>query len=114
MTDNACCDDMIRFWTSLTRGICAGQNLLTALESAHEELESSEARKIIVELISDVRNGLRLSEAMAKQPKAFSKAAVCFVEGGEYAGIVDRALMLILESTWRCPTCGCWDLPRPE
>ena len=113
MSENNCHADMIQFWTCLTRSICMGVNLQTALQSGYEETESESARKVIAEVIADVRKGLRLSEAMARHPQSFSKAAVCFVEGGEYAGVLDRVLVLILETMWRCPTCGCWDLPKP-
>lgn len=113
MNEKNCHADMIQFWTCLTRGICMGANLQTALQSAFEEIESESARKVIAGVIADVRKGLRLSEAMARHPQFFSKAAVCFVEGGEYAGVLDRVLVLVLETMWRCPTCGCWNLPNP-
>ena len=114
MSENACHPDMVQFWTCLTRNVCMGSTLLTALQSAHEESKSDWVRKLIADVTVDIRKGLQLSEAMAKHPEAFSKAAVCFVQGGDYAGILDRVLVLILESMWRCPTCGCWNMPKPE
>jgi len=102
---------MLRFWELLAEGASAGQQLLTVLRSIHEVLPPEPMGDVAAALAADIERGYRLSEAMRSHPSVFSKAHVYFVEGGECVGRVDRLLLLIVELTRECPTCGALQFP---
>lgn len=106
-----CHPDMVVFWRLMAEGVCSGQPLLALLYSVGRELPPEPMGKVVAALAKDVEEGKTLSEAMAAVPSVFSKAHVCLVEAGEYLGRLDRILVLILEFTWRCPTCGHLQFP---
>ena len=98
-------EDMGRFWTSLTQRICAGRQLGPSLVEIAQELSGAEVGAVVEDLVVHVKQGEALSDAMKHHPDVFRKHVLCLVEGGERAGILDRALMLIVEAAWRCPDC---------
>ncbi len=106
MTDDSCRPDVQRFWQLFTQGVCSGQTLLGALRSTGELLSAEPMGTVAAALADEVNQGASLSQAMKNQGRAFSPAHIHLVEGGELLGILDRVLLLILEYTWRCPTCG--------
>ena len=114
MTETCCHPDMQRFWQLLAQGWCSGQPLLTILHSIQQALPPDPMGKVAGTLAEQVAQGRSLSDAMRGQPSIFTKAHNCLIEGGERLGIVDRVLLLILESTWRCPTCGNLQFPGPS
>ncbi|MCE5198205.1 type II secretion system F family protein [bacterium] len=97
--------DLLTFWEILAKRTCAGQNLVSSLEIISNRLADSPLAEVARSLGNDLRNGLTLTEAMSKHPDAFKKHVLCWVEGGEMAGILDRMFVFILESAWRCPDC---------
>jgi hypothetical protein len=46
---------------------------------------------VVKVVADDVEKGALLSAALRKRTDVFGRAATCFVEGGEYAGILDLA-----------------------
>jgi len=98
----------------LTERACAGQPLLQALRAVEGEFHPQPLHAVVRALADDVENGLTLSAAMKRHPQTFSRGAICLVEGGECAGILDRVLVLIVEYVWRCPDCACWNRPGGE
>ncbi|MBI5094237.1 MAG: type II secretion system F family protein [Candidatus Hydrogenedentes bacterium] len=111
MTDTQCHPDLQRFWQLLAEGWCAGQPLLTALRSIQKTLPLEPMGRVVGLLADEIEQGHSLSAAMKTHPSVFGKAHICLIEGGELLGIVDRVLLLILEFTWRCSTCGNLQLP---
>ena len=107
---SACRPALRTFWSRFTERTCAGQPLLPALRAVEGELRPQPLHAVVRALADDVEDGLTLSAAMKKHPLTFSRGAVCLVEGGERAGILDRVLLLIVEHLWRCPDCGCWNV----
>lgn len=103
---------MLRFWELLAEGVHDGRRLLGLLRSIAEELPSGPMGKAARALADDVEQDITLSEAMSRQPSVFTRAHVCFVEGGERVGRLDRVFDLILELTRDCPICG--NLRFPE
>ena len=97
---------MLRFWELLAEGVTAGRQLLGVLYSIQENLPPEPMGNVAGALAADVERGDALSQAMRNQPSVFTKAHVCLVEGGEYVGRLDRLLLLIVELTRDCPTCG--------
>ncbi len=108
-----CNPDLNRFWSHLTELICAGQPVLMSLRTVEQELAGRPMAALVKAVADDVEKGALLSTALQKRTEVFGRAAVCFVQGGEYAGILDRALLFILDGLWHCPTCTSWN-PHSE
>jgi type II secretory pathway component PulF len=113
MTAPQCNPDLNRFWSCLTELICGGQTELMSLRTVEKELAGRPMAAVVKVVADDVKNGALLSAALRKHTDVFGRAAICFVEGGEYAGTLDRALLFILDGLWHCPTCASWN-PHPE
>ena len=64
-------------------------------------------------LAQAVGAGCTLSQALRNQPRVFPRALVSLIEGGEGLGLVDRVVLLILETAWRCPSCRNVQFPEP-
>jgi len=109
--ETSCHPDMLRFWQRLTEGWCAGQPLLLTLRVIQEELPPEPLGTVVCAMADDVEQGACLSAVVKRQPSVFTQAHVSLIEGGELLGIVDRVLLLILEATWRCPSCGNLQFP---
>ena len=108
-----CSPDLGHFWSCLTEHICGGGTVLMSLRAVEKELAGRPMAAVVKVVADDVEKGALLSAALRKRPDVFGRAAVCFVEGGEYAGILDRALLFILDGLWHCPTCASWN-PHSE
>src|SRR3954462_5049612 len=70
----------------------AGLNVVGALVILESQRKDAALAGFIVDLRRDVEGGLRLSEAMARHPKVFSRLYISMVEAGEAAGILDIVL----------------------
>lgn len=103
---DACDDDLGTFWEILAKGCCRGINLADMLAQARDSLNEGIVRQAVEAVALQVSEGTALSTAMATQPDVFSRAHVALVEGGERIGMMDKSFLLILEATWRCPTCS--------
>ena len=112
MTNASCHPDMLRFWELFAEGVAARRQLRTVLHSIQELLPPEPMGNVAGALAYDIERGIPLSQAMRNQPLVFTKAHVCLIEGGEYVGRLDRLLLLILELTRECPSCG--NLRFPE
>ncbi len=113
MTAPQCNPDLNRFWSRLTELQCSGQPLLSSLRTVEKELAGRPMAAVVKAAADDVEKGALLSTVLRKRPDMFGRAAICFVEGGEQAGILDRALLFILDGLWHCPTCASWN-PHSE
>ncbi len=111
MTNSSCHPDMLRFWELLADGIAEGRQLAKVLRSIQETLPREPMGNVAAALAADIERGTALSQAMRNRPSIFSKAHVCLVEGGECVGRLDRLLLLIVELTRECPTCGHLQFP---
>ena len=100
------CDyPMLSFWETFARNSCGGITIMDTLYELKDHYRSTNLEKTITYLIDSVSNGDSLSSAMKQHPYVFGKHVVCFVEGGEKAGVMDKAFLIIVEQAWRCPEC---------
>jgi type II secretory pathway component PulF len=104
--DASCHPDVLRFWEMLADGVEAGQPMISVIRMIEKALPLEPMGRVAAKLGDDLNKSYTLSEAMSKQPGAFSRAHLCLVEGGERVGRVDRLLRLIAEFTRDCPSCG--------
>ncbi|MGO8705646.1 MAG: type II secretion system F family protein [Candidatus Brocadiia bacterium] len=109
MTAPQCNPDLNHFWSRLTELQCGGQPLLSSLRTVEKELAGRPMAAVVQAVADEVEKGALLSASLRKRTDVFGRAAICFVEGAEYAGILDRALLFILDGLWRCPTCASWN-----
>ncbi|MGH9102173.1 MAG: type II secretion system F family protein [Acidimicrobiales bacterium] len=70
----------------------SGLSLLRALTILAEQTESKPLAGVINEVRMDVERGSSLSQALGRQPKAFSRLFVAMVRAGEAGGVLDSVL----------------------
>ena len=109
-----CHPDWVRFWELLAQGLCSGQPLLPLLRSLGQNLPPEPMGSVAKTLAVDIGAGSPLSQAMRNQPTVFPQALVSLMEGGEGLGLVDRVVLLVVEATWRCPSCSNVQFPLPK
>jgi type II secretory pathway component PulF len=98
-------DQLGRFWTSLTQRVCAGQQLGPSLVEIAQELSGTALAPVVEDIVVHVRDGEPLHVAMNRHTDVFRRHVLCFVEGGDRAGILDKALKLIVDAARDCPAC---------
>lgn len=70
----------------------AGLSLLRSLQVLEQQQRPGLMKNIIASVAEDVEGGSTLSDAMAKQPKAFDRLYVKMVNAGEIGGVLDLIL----------------------
>ncbi len=78
--------DLIQFFVQLQQMQNAGIPLLDSLADIRDTSDNSTFRDIMSEIYRDVSEGSSFSEALARQPKAFSKLQVSLISAGEENG----------------------------
>jgi type IV pilus assembly protein PilC len=78
--------DLTLFARNLSTTLSSGITLLRSLEILSAQTESAGLERILKESGNDVREGLSLSEAVAKYPKVFSSLWRGIIEVGEASG----------------------------
>jgi type IV pilus assembly protein PilC len=73
--------------------INAGVAIVRCLAILSEQTNNSKLKKALLEISSDVQQGVSLSEAMAKHPDCFDQLYVSMVEAGEVGGVLDEVLI---------------------
>jgi len=96
---------ILAFYETFARNCCGGISILDTLYELKEHYKGSEMAPFIDSLMNSIKSGSNLSSAMRKHPDVFGKHVIAFVEGGEYAGVYDKAFLIIVEQAWRCPKC---------
>lgn len=78
--------DLIQFFVQLQQMQNAGIPLLDSLADIRDTSDNSTFRDIMSEIYRDVSEGSSFSEALSRQPKAFSKLQVSLISAGEENG----------------------------
>jgi len=81
--------DVVIFSRQFSTMVNAGLPIMQGLSIVAEQAENPDFRVIMGKIRDDISNGVPLSEAMAKHPKAFSTLYVNMVKAGEQGGILD-------------------------
>lgn len=99
--------DLVVFTRQLATMVDAGLPLVSALTALHEQSDpkkQANLRKVIGDITARVQSGESFNEAIAKQPRVFSRLYISMVRAGETGGllaeILDR-LAGFLEATAR-------------
>lgn len=89
--------DIVDFTRQLATMLNAGLPLVEALKSLEEQSKPA-LKRIINEILNDVRGGLPLFNALSKHPKYFSRTYLALVKSGETAGTLDKVLKKLAEN----------------
>lgn len=84
--------DLVIFTREFSVMINAGVPILRALNILKDQTRSATLKKVLESVIADVQGGSNLSDALAKQPKAFSNIYVNMIRAGEAGGNLDNIL----------------------
>lgn len=81
--------DVVVFSRQFSTMVNAGLPIMQGLSIVAEQAENPDFRRVMTKIRDDISNGIPLSEAMAKHPKAFTTLYVNMVKAGEQGGILD-------------------------
>jgi len=85
-------DDLVVLFRQLATMIEAGIPVVTSFDILAEQSENPTLRQVLSEVRDSVNTGSSLSDAMMKQPKAFSPLFVHMIRAGESSGTLDVIL----------------------
>ena len=85
--------DISRFTRQFATMIGSGLPMIQCLEILASQVESSELRKIIINVKDSVGGGSTLADALGRHPKVFDQLYVNMVEAGEMGGALDVILV---------------------
>jgi type IV pilus assembly protein PilC len=84
--------EVVMFSRQLALLLESGTDLVAALELLQAQIGNRALQKMVNEIITDVRGGAKLSQAMSKHPKAFSKLYSRTIAVGEETGNLEQVL----------------------
>jgi type IV pilus assembly protein PilC len=83
---------LVTFFRSFSTLARAGVPIRRSLDVTIAECSDSRLREALQSVVSDIENGLPLSDAMARHPKEFPRLYVAMVRAGELGGVLDDVL----------------------
>jgi type IV pilus assembly protein PilC len=89
--------DIVIFSRQFSTMVNAGLPILQGLTIISEQADNKTFKKILEKVREDISNGLPLSDAMSKHPKAFSQLYVSMIRAGEQGGILDAIFQRLSE-----------------
>jgi type IV pilus assembly protein PilC len=79
----------------------SGINIVTALELLQEQIANRNLRRVVSEMITDIRGGNQLSASMSRHPDIFSTMACRTIAIGEQTGGMETMLKQVADYTER-------------
>ena len=89
--------DVLEFSRELANLVNAGISIITALELLEKETVKNSMRAVITDIVSDLRAGKPLSQAVGKYPKAFSTTYLAVMKTSEQTGELATGLKHMTE-----------------
>ncbi len=90
-------NDIIMLFRQLALLLESGVNIVTSLELMQEQISNRTLRKVISEVIDDIRGGNQLSVAMSKHPDVFPILACRSLSIGEQTGGLETMLRQVAD-----------------
>lgn len=87
------------FFRQLATLIEAKVSIVSSLKAVGDQTENVFFKIIISEMLSDIEDGMPLSEAMSKHPDVFESLAVSMVKAGELSGNMQRSILFLADNT---------------
>ena len=84
--------EVVMFSRQLALLLESGTDIIAALDVLQSQISNKGFRKMVNQIMTDVRSGARLSGAMMKHPKAFSKLFCRTMAVGEETGNMEQVL----------------------
>jgi type IV pilus assembly protein PilC len=84
--------ELVTFSRQLSLLLQSGVSVIRCLELLHDQSSDAQLKKVIDDIVPDLRAGSSLAESMEKHPEAFSKMYSRLVEVGERTGSLDTVL----------------------
>ncbi len=84
--------EMVMFSRQLALLLESGTDIVTSLELLQSQVTNPTLKKVITQVVSDIRGGSSLSAAMRKHPRAFSQLYHRAMAAGEQSGNLDVVL----------------------
>jgi len=91
--------EIILLYRQLALLLDSGLDIVTALELLREQMANRILKKVMQDIVTDLRGGNSLSSAMSKHPKVFSKLALQSIKVGEQSGDIEAILRQIADYT---------------
>jgi len=98
LTSSVSQKDMLLFYRQFSTLVGAKIPIAPALRTIHEQTENAQLRTVIVEIASDVEDGMAISESFAKHDNIFSTLAISMIKSGEVSGNLQGAIDFVAES----------------
>jgi type IV pilus assembly protein PilC len=89
--------DLTVMTRQLATMVSSGVSILRCLAVLESQTESKALRQALVAVRLDVEAGLALSDALARQPKAFNELYVAMIRAGETGGVLEDSLLRIAD-----------------
>jgi type IV pilus assembly protein PilC len=89
--------DIILFFRQLALLLESGISIVTALELLQEQISKHSLKKVITEIVADIRGGSQLSTAMSRHPEIFSTMNCRTLSIGEQTGSLETMLRQVAE-----------------
>jgi type IV pilus assembly protein PilC len=77
----------------------SGINIVTALELLQEQISNRSLKRVVAEVVADLRGGHQLSAALSKHPEIFSTLACRTIGIGEQTGGLETMLKQVADYT---------------
>jgi type IV pilus assembly protein PilC len=90
-------NDIIMFFRQLALLLESGVNIVTSMELLQEQITNRTLKKVITEVIADIRGGNQLSVAMSKHPDVFPILACRSLSIGEQTGGLETMLRQVAD-----------------
>jgi type IV pilus assembly protein PilC len=89
--------ELIMFSRQLALLVETGTDIVSALDLLRGQITSSDLRKIVMEVVADLRSGLPLAQALEKHPKAFSALYCRTIAISAETGNLEQGFRLMAE-----------------
>jgi general secretion pathway protein F len=89
--------DLLVFTQELSTLLAAGMPLDRSLTTLADLTAGAELKKVTNEVLTSVRGGSSLAEALAQHPKVFPPLYVSMVKAGEIGGVLDEVLRRLVD-----------------
>lgn len=90
-------NDVVMFYRQLAMLLESGNDITSCLEILKNQTDSRPFRKVVNDIIADVREGSQLSASIKKHPEIFSSMHSRMVSIGEQSGNLDTVLVQIAD-----------------
>ena len=89
--------DVIMLYRQLALLLESGVNIVTSLELLQEQITNRSLKKVVHDVINDLRNGDQLSTAMSRHPEIFDTMATRTLSIGEQTGGIETMLKQVAD-----------------